>query len=101
MKMSHFMNSAAFELARGFVPFGIIEDDAQKFKVDLQICGINYTHVISQFSDCPVTHQYFVLEPKSKYLDLWDCIAESSVERIVEKIFSLEIIGIKEDSICD
>ena len=31
----------------------------------------------------------------SKYLDLLECFAESYVERTVEKIFSLETIGIK------
>ena len=103
MKLSRFINGAAFELAQGFVPFGDIEDflPARKSRVDHQICSMNYSRVISQDSDCPVTHIYFVLKPKSKYLDLLDCIAESSLERTVEKIFSLETMRIKEDSISD
>ena len=92
MKLSRFMNSAAFELAQGFVPFGNIEDflPAWKSKIDTLICGMIYSWVISQYSDCPVTHMYFVLEPKSKYLNLLVCFAESSMERTVEKIFSLK-----------
>ena len=42
-----------------------------------------------------------MLEPKSKYLDPLDCFAESFVERIIEKVFSLETMGIKEDSVND
>ena len=42
-----------------------------------------------------------MLEPKLKYLNLLDYFAESSVERIIEKIFSLETMGIKEDSVSD
>ena len=74
---------------------------ARKSGVDLQIRGTNSFLVISQYSDCPVTRIYFVLEPKSKHLDPFDCFAEFSVERTVEKIFSLEIMGIKEDSVSD
>ena len=61
------MNGAAFELAQECVPFGNIENflPAGKFKVDPQIRGINYSRVISQYSDGPVTQIYFVLEPKS------------------------------------
>ena len=103
MKLSHFMYGAAFELAQGFVLFGNIEDflPARKSRVDLQICGMNNSRVISQYSDCLVTHIYFVLEPKSNYPDTLDCFAESSVERTVEKIFSSETIGIREDSVSD
>ena len=103
MKLSHFMNGAAFEMAQGFVPFGNIENflPARKSRVDPQICGMNYSRVITQYSDWPVTHIYFMLEPKSKYLDPLDSFAESSVERIVEKSFSLETIGIKENSVND
>ena len=98
-----FMNGAAFELALEFVTVGNVEDFllARKSEVDPQIYGINYTQVISQYSDCPVTHIYFVLEPKSKYQDPLDCFAESSRERTIEKIFNLEIKGIKEDSVRD
>ena len=60
---------------------------------------MNYSRVISQYFDRPVTHIYFVLEHKSKYP--LDCFAESSVERTVEKIFSLETMGNKEDSVND
>ena len=42
-----------------------------------------------------------MLEPKSHYLDPLDCFAESFVERTVEKIFSLETMGIKEDAVSD
>lgn len=42
-----------------------------------------------------------MLEPQSKYLDPLECFAESSVERTVEKIFSLETVGILEDSVSD
>ena len=67
MKLSHFMNGAAIELGQGFVSFGNIEDflPARKSRVDPRICGMNYNRVISQYSDCSVTHTYFVLEPKS------------------------------------
>ncbi len=44
---------------------------------------------------------YLILEPKSKYLDFFDCFAEFSIERSVTKIFSLETVGIKEDLISD
>ena len=99
MKLSRFMNDAAFELAQGFVPFGNIEDflPARKSRVDPQICGMNYSRFIFQYSDCPVTHIYFVLEPKSRYLDDLYCLSESSVE----KIFSLETMGIKGNSVSD
>ena len=92
MKLSLFMNGAALELAQGFVPFGNIEDflPARKSRVEPQICGMNYSRVISQYSDCPVTHIYFVLESKFKYQDSLDCFVESSVERTIEKVFSLE-----------
>ena len=41
MKLSRFMNGAAFELAQRFVPFSNIEDflPARKFRVDPRICG--------------------------------------------------------------
>ena len=54
MNLFRFMNSMTFELAQGFILFGNLEDFqiAQKSKVDPQICGINYTQVISQYSDC-------------------------------------------------
>ena len=42
-----------------------------------------------------------MLEPKSKYLNPLDCFTESSMERTVEKIFSLETMEIKEDSVSD
>ena len=89
MKLSHFRNSAAFELAQEFVPFGNIEDllPVQKSRVDPQICGMNYSLVISQYSDYPVTHIYFVLEPKSKYLDPLDCFMESSLRKDCRKDF--------------
>ena len=69
MKLSRFMNSATFELTQRFVPFGNIEDflPARKSRVDPHICGMNYSRVIFQYSNCPVTHIYFVLEPKSQY----------------------------------
>ena len=102
MKLSRFMNSAAFELAQGYVPFGNIDFlPARKSRIDPQICGMNYSRIISQHSDYPVTHMYFMLESKSKYLDSLDCFAKSSVERTVEKIFSLETMEIKEDSVSD
>ena len=49
MKLSRFMNGAAFELAQGFVPFGNMEDflPARKSRVDPQIWGMNYSRVIS------------------------------------------------------
>ena len=72
-----------------------------RIRLVLQICGMNYSRVISQYSDCPVTHIYFVLEPKSKYLDPFDCFEGFFVERTVEKIFSLETVGIKENSVSD
>ena len=39
------MNDAVFELAQGFVHFHNIEDflPARKFRVDPQICGMNYS----------------------------------------------------------
>ena len=55
----------------------------------------------SQYSDYPVTHVYFVLGPKSRYLDPLDNFAESSVERTVENIFSLETMGTKEELVSD
>ena len=71
MMLSRFMNGEVFELVQGFVLFGNIEDflPTRKSKVDTKICGMNYYRVISQYSDYPVTHIYFVLELKSKYLD--------------------------------
>ena len=62
MKLSRFMNGAAFELAQGFDLFGNIEGflPARKSRVDPQICGLNYSQVISQYSNCPVTHIYRV-----------------------------------------
>ena len=42
-----------------------------------------------------------MLGPKSKYLDSLDCFAESSEERTIEKIFSLETMRNKEDSVSD
>ena len=100
MKLFHFMTGAAFELAQGFVPFGNREDflPDQKTKVDPQIY-MNYSQVISQYPDWSVIHLYFVLEPKSKYQGLLDCFTESSVERTVEKIFNLETMGIRENSV--
>ena len=62
---------------------------------------MNYSQVISQYSDCIVTNIYLMLEPKSKYLDPLDCFVESTVERTAEKIFSLETMGIKENSVSD
>ena len=56
MKLSRFINGAAFELAQGFVPFGNIEDflPARKSRVDPPICGMKYSRIISQYSDCPL-----------------------------------------------
>ena len=92
MNLSRFMNGAAFELAPGFVPFGNIDFlPARKSRVYPQICGMNYFRVIFQCTDSPVTHIYFVLEPKSKYQDSLDCFEESSMERTVEKISALRL----------
>ena len=62
MKLSHFMNGEDFELAQRFVPFSNIEDflPVQKSSVDRQICGINYSRVISQNSDCLIIHIFYV-----------------------------------------
>ena len=42
-----------------------------------------------------------MLDPKSDYFDLFDSFTESSLERSVDKIFSLETLGIIEDSVSD
>ena len=49
MKLSRFMNGAAFQLAQRFVHFGNIEEflPTRKSRVDPQICGMNYSRVIS------------------------------------------------------
>ena len=51
MMLSRFMNGAAFELAQGFDPLSNIEDflPARKSRVDPQICGMNYSRIISQY----------------------------------------------------
>ena len=46
-------------------------------------------------------HVYFVLDPKSDYFDSFDSFTESSVERAVDKLFSLQILGIVVDSVND
>ena len=42
-------------------------------------------------------HVYFVLDPKFNYFDPFDIFTESSVERVVDKLVSLEALGIVDD----
>ena len=92
MLLIHFMKGSAFEFSQGIVPFGNVSDflcpvvDATNYDVS----SINYSQVVADYSQWPVTHAYFVLDPKSDYLDSFDSFTESSVERAVDKLFSLE-----------
>ena len=57
--------------------------------------------MVADYSQFPVTHVYYMLDPKSKYLDPYECFAESSVYRSVDKLFSLETLGIENDYVSD
>ena len=42
---------------------------------DSVIRGINYSQVVGEYSQRPVTHVYYVSDSKSKYLDTYECFA--------------------------
>ena len=46
-----------------------------------------------------MTHVYFVLDPKSDYSNPFNSFTESSVERAVDTLISLETLDIVEDSV--
>ena len=103
MQLIHFMKGSVFEFPQVIVSFSNVSDflcpviDA----INSDISSINYSQVVADYSLCPLTHDYFVLNPKSDYFDPFDSFAESSVERAVDKLFSLETLGIVEDSVSD
>ena len=100
MQLTSFMNGAAFKFPQVVVPFGSVLDSwCSEAKVgDSAIRGINYSQVIADYSQGPVTHVCNVLDPKSKYLDSYECLAESTEYRSVDKLFRLETLGIEYDS---
>ena len=63
------------------------------------INSINYCQAVADYFQCPVTHVYFVLDPKSDCIDPFDSFTESSEERAVDKLFSLETLGIVENTV--
>lgn len=97
------MRGSAFEFANGIIPFGNISDF--QYPVEKAVKGgvsrLNYSQVISEYTDCPVTHVYYVLEPRSEYFDPVDSFCDSLVERKIEKLFDLESLGISENTFSD
>ena len=103
MQLIHFMKGSVFEFPQDIVPFGNVSDFLCPV-VDItnsDVSSINYSRVVVHYSQCPVTHVYFVLDSKSDHFDPFDSFIESYVERAVDKVFSLENLGIVEDSVSD
>ena len=96
MQLIHFMKGSAFEFLQGIVPFGNVSDFLCPVvnATNSDVSNISYSQAIADYSQCPVTHVYFVLDQKSDYFDPFDNFTESSVERAVDKLFSFETLGI-------
>ena len=106
MRMIDVLNGSAWELPCGIIPFGNI----QNFLLPDQITAISAVDKADMFStivskyNCPSTHVNWVVNPRHSYEDLLETFFdESNVERGVDKMFSLESLGINEavDSVSD
>ena len=92
-----FMNAKAWEVDGMVIPYGNVEG----FLYPNQICPppcktANNDTIEHTQSDSRVN---FVLSPRNSYFDpLAPCFPESNVERGLDNLFSLESIGINEDS---
>lgn len=68
MELINYMKGCAFEFPQEIVPFGNISDlqfpNDKTLKVE--ICELNYNQVISDYTQYPVTHTYYVLDSKSQ-----------------------------------
>lgn len=89
------MGGCAFEFSKGIVPFGNISDF--QYPVEKTVKGgvshLNYSQMISEYTDCSVTHVYYVLEPRFEYFDPVESFSDSLVERKIEKLFDLDCRG--------
>ena len=96
------MYGVAWQLPQGIMPYG----NTQHFlyhhqhtpvsEVEEEV--INYCTTIAEHSQSPVTHVNFVMNPKQSYFDpLAEIFNESNVERNIDKMFSCESLGIRED----
>ena len=102
-QLIHFMKGSAFEFPQDISPFGNVSDFLCHV-VDVtnsDISSVTYSQVVADYSQCPVIHVYFVLDPKSDSFDPFNSFTESFVERAVDKLFSFETLGIVEDSVSD
>ena len=70
--LTSFMNGMTFEFPQGMVPFESVSDFRcpEAGVRDSVISGIKYSQVVADYSQCPVTHVYNVLDSKLKYLTL-------------------------------
>ena len=92
------MNGAAIKFPFGIAPFGDLRhfmySDQVKQMSSALTCN-NYNSIITHHACCPTTYVNFVLEPKHSYFDpLSQVFEESLVEQNIDKMFSLESIGI-------
>ena len=99
MRMIDVLNGSAWELPCGIIPFGNI----QNFLHPDQVTAITAVDKADMFStivakyNCPSTHVNFVLNPRHSYEDLLETFFdESMVERGIDKMFSIESLGINE-----
>ena len=101
MRMISVLNGSAWELPCGIIPFGNI----QNFLYPEQITAITAVDKADMFStivskyNCPSTLVNFVLNPRHSYEDLLETFFdESMVERGIDKMLSIESLGINESA---
>ena len=99
MQMISCMNGTAWQLSNGIIPFGHI----QHFLHPSQFATINCTNKVDNFNTivskhkCKSTHVNFVMAPKYSYEDIFsDYFDQSLCERRIDKMFSVESLGIDE-----
>ena len=68
IRLTSLMNGATFEFPQGVVPFGSVSNSQcpEAGVRDSAISCINYTQLVADYSQCLVTHVYYVLDPKSR-----------------------------------
>ena len=94
------LNGSAWELSSGVMPFGRITN----FLYPDQIASIVPSNHVDNFNTviannvCPATHVNFCMNPKASYEDVFDhFFDESMVERRLDKMFSVESLGISDE----
>lgn len=98
MNLNKFREGHVWEFPQGMVLFGNIADFRSLRTEEL---SLNYAQIVEEYSSCNITRVYFVLDSKSEYVDPWNGFEESSVDRTVYKLYSLETMGIVENEFSD